>query len=147
MCRQISLQQGAYYSWKYHDTHNTQRIIIYYLSTVNIATVRDQYCFHFYLRDFIKNWQNVPLYIELQWYSYFCYFLDWNIFHHFPHKFRICAFFVFSVKKIEAVKEFHKYRFFNSIYRTTLHLLFVGNHVRKNTFQCLSTIKFQPGSN
>ena len=41
----------------------------------------------------------------------------------------------------EAVKELHKFRFSISINRTTLHLLFVGHQVRKNTWQCLSTIK------
>ena len=43
----------------------------------------------------------------------------------------------------EAVKEFHKFHVSISINRTTLHLLFVGHQVRKNTCQCISTIKFQ----
>ena len=51
----------------------------------------------------LKNGQKFPLYIELQWYSeayyyyYYYYFSDWSIFYQFSHKFRICAFFVFSV--------------------------------------------------
>ena len=43
ICKKLPLQQGAFYSWKYHNPHNTRRIILYYLSTVNIATVSDQY--------------------------------------------------------------------------------------------------------
>ena len=31
----------------------------------------------------LKNGYNVPLYIELWWYSYFCYLEYWNIFYHF----------------------------------------------------------------
>ena len=84
---------------------------MYYPTTVNIDTVRDQYYFFFYLQDFLKYWQNVPLYIEQQWYSYFCHISDWSIFYQFfskksnlcylcinvSHKFWIRAVFVFSV--------------------------------------------------
>ena len=41
----------------------------------------------------------------------------------------------------EAVKELHKVLFPILINRTNLHILFVGQQVRKNTCQCLSTIK------
>ena len=48
------------------NPHNKWRILLYYLSTVNIAAVSDQYWFYLYLRDCSENRQNVPLYIELQ---------------------------------------------------------------------------------
>ena len=35
---------------------------------------------------FLNNGQNVPLYIELQWYCYFCHFSDWSIFYQFISK-------------------------------------------------------------
>ena len=37
----------------------------------------------FIYKIFLNNGQNVPLYIELQWYSYFCHLSDWSIFYQF----------------------------------------------------------------
>ena len=49
----------------------------------------------------------------------------------------------FTLKCFEVVKEFHKFRPLILINRTTLHLIFVGHQVRKNTCKCLSKIKVQ----
>ena len=47
----------------------------------------------------------------------------------------------FLSRFFEAVKELYKLLFSVFINRINLYLLFVGHEVRKNTCQCLSTIK------
>ena len=54
MWNQLLLQQGACYILDYRNSHDTQRIILYYLSTFNIAMVSDQYWFYIYLRDCLE---------------------------------------------------------------------------------------------
>ena len=39
---------------KYQEPHDTRNIILYYLSTVNIAMVSDRNCSHFYLLDCLE---------------------------------------------------------------------------------------------
>ena len=117
---------------------------MYYLSTVNITTMSDQYWLLFPFKWFFrKYWHNVPLYIELQWYSYFFIFQIKISSIIFSHKFRICAFLYFMSQLFETVKESHKFRFLISINRTILNFLFVVHQVIINTCQCLSTIKVQ----
>ena len=50
--------------------------------------------------------------------------------------------FFFCHNFLEAVKEFHKFRFYISINRTTLLLLFVGHQVRKIYFNVYQQSKF-----
>ena len=60
----------------------------------------------------LKNGQNVPLYIKLQWYSYFCHFSDWSMFHKvFSQISNLCFLLYFMSQFFEAVKEFHNFCF------------------------------------
>ena len=61
--------------------------------------------------------------------------------HCFPQKNESVISWYFLSQFLGAVKELHKVRFSIFINRTNLHLLFVSQQVRKNTFQFLSTIK------
>ena len=104
--------------------------------------MRDNIIIILFMRFFWKI-EKCSIAYRLQLKYYFCHFYIGVSSFSFSHKCGICAFFVFSVTIFEAIKEFHNFCLYISIYRTTLNLLFVGHQVRKNTCQYLSTIQVQ----
>ena len=84
-----------------------------------------------------KNEHNVPLYIELRLYSYFCHVSDQNRIDHFlPQILNLWFLGIFCHNFARQSKNSINC-FLILINKTNLHLIFVGNDVRKNTRQCL----------
>ena len=101
----LILQGGVSYSLQYHGSHDTCWNILYYITTVNIATVSDQFVSFLY-EIVTKNGQNGPLYIELQWKEYCCRISEWSIFYPFSTSYKSVLSLYFISHLFEAVKAF-----------------------------------------